>query len=254
MFAVDISFKHVPDSGYPGTFRWEFSATANEIANAAAHGKKIVGHLVSALGNSPSFIELLFDGLSETDDVISATFKEITTTGITRYSVSGDSKIASVVTVPFSGGGGGISSLLVTFSLSGETWVADKTFAEITAAIADGAYVHATDPLNFHYMVYECDPRPNDGAITFIAAGDPIYGYVLDHDEAVYDFDYSFATQTWVQNQGYLTQHQSLADYQTKAITDTGGYYTTDTVDGALQEIGAELAGINTLIGSGVIT
>lgn len=41
---------------------------------------------------------------------------------------------------------------------------------------------------------------------------------------------------------------------QTKAITDTGGYYTTDTVDGALQEIGAELAGVNTLIGSGVIT
>ncbi len=53
---------------------------------------------------------------------------------------------------------------------------------------------------------------------------------------------------------GYLTQHQSLADYQPKSITDTGGYYTTDTVEGALQEIGAELAGINTLIGSGVIT
>ena len=45
-----------------------------------------------------------------------------------------------------------------------------------------------------------------------------------------------------------------LTNYQTKAITDTGGYYTTDTVDGALQEIGAELAGINTLIGSGVIS
>ena len=41
---------------------------------------------------------------------------------------------------------------------------------------------------------------------------------------------------------------------QSKAITDTGGYYSTDTVDGALQEIGAELAGVNTLLGSGVIT
>ena len=41
---------------------------------------------------------------------------------------------------------------------------------------------------------------------------------------------------------------------QTKSITDTGNYYTTDTVEGALQEIGAELAGVNTLIGSGVIT
>lgn len=38
---------------------------------------------------------------------------------------------------------------------------------------------------------------------------------------------------------GYLTQHQSLTAYQTKAITDTGGYYTTDTVEGALQELGA---------------
>ena len=46
----------------------------------------------------------------------------------------------------------------------------------------------------------------------------------------------------------------SLTGYQTEAITDAGGYYTTDTVEGALQEIGAELAGINTLIGSGVIT
>lgn len=51
-----------------------------------------------------------------------------------------------------------------------------------------------------------------------------------------------------------LQQHQSLAAYQTKAITDTGNYYNTDTVDGALQEIGAELSGINTLIGSGVIS
>lgn len=45
-----------------------------------------------------------------------------------------------------------------------------------------------------------------------------------------------------------------LLPLQTKAITDTGGYFTTDTVDGALQEIGAELAGVNTLLGSGVIT
>jgi len=63
-----------------------------------------------------------------------------------------------------------------------------------------------------------------------------------------------YATEQWVGQQGYLTQHQSLADYQTKAITDAGGYYTTDTVEGALQEIGAELAGVNTLIGTGVIS
>ena len=47
---------------------------------------------------------------------------------------------------------------------------------------------------------------------------------------------------------------QAISALQTKAITDTGGYYTTDTVEGALQEIGAELAGVNTIIGTGVIS
>lgn len=50
-----------------------------------------------------------------------------------------------------------------------------------------------------------------------------------------------------------LQEHQSLAQYQAQAIADTGDYYTDDTVEGALQEIGAELSGINTLLGSGVI-
>ena len=39
---------------------------------------------------------------------------------------------------------------------------------------------------------------------------------------------------------------------QSKSITDSGGHFTSDTVEGALQEIGAELAGINTLLGSGI--
>ena len=39
---------------------------------------------------------------------------------------------------------------------------------------------------------------------------------------------------------------------QSESITDSGGYFTSDTVEGALQEIGAELAGINTLLGSGI--
>ena len=46
----------------------------------------------------------------------------------------------------------------------------------------------------------------------------------------------------------------SETSLQTSAITDTGGYFTSDTVEGALQEIGAELAGVNTLLGSGEIT
>ena len=39
---------------------------------------------------------------------------------------------------------------------------------------------------------------------------------------------------------------------QSESITDSGGHFTSDTVEGALQEIGTELAGINTLLGSGI--
>lgn len=52
--------------------------------------------------------------------------------------------------------------------------------------------------------------------------------------------------------QSYIDE--KAAALQSKSITDGGGHFTTDTVEGALQEIGAELAGINTLLGSGVIT
>lgn len=50
--------------------------------------------------------------------------------------------------------------------------------------------------------------------------------------------------------QSYIDEKATV--FQTKSITDSGGYYTTDTVEGALQEIGTELAGINTLLGSGI--
>ena len=56
------------------------------------------------------------------------------------------------------------------------------------------------------------------------------------------------ASKAWVEN--YVAE--KAAALQSKSITDTGGYFTTDTVEGALQEIGAELAGINTLLGSGI--
>ena len=50
--------------------------------------------------------------------------------------------------------------------------------------------------------------------------------------------------------QSYI--NEKVAALQSKSITDSGGHFTTDTVEGALQEIGAELAGINTLLGSGI--
>lgn len=50
--------------------------------------------------------------------------------------------------------------------------------------------------------------------------------------------------------QSYIDE--KTATLQSKSITDSGGHFTTDTVEGALQEIGAELAGINTLLGGGI--
>ena len=62
-------------------------------------------------------------------------------------------------------------------------------------------------------------------------------------------------TDYWTPNdiatiQSYIDE--KTAALQSKSITDSGGHFTTDTVEGALQEIGAELAGINTLLGSGI--
>ena len=50
--------------------------------------------------------------------------------------------------------------------------------------------------------------------------------------------------------QSYI--NEKVVALQPKYIADSGGHFTSDTVEGALQEIGAELAGINTLLGSGI--
>ena len=50
--------------------------------------------------------------------------------------------------------------------------------------------------------------------------------------------------------QNYINEKATV--FQSKSITDSGGHFTSDTVEGALQEVGAELAGINTLLGSGI--
>lgn len=50
--------------------------------------------------------------------------------------------------------------------------------------------------------------------------------------------------------QSYIDE--KAAALQSKSITDSGGHFASNTVEGALQEIGAELAGLNTLLGSGI--
>lgn len=60
-------------------------------------------------------------------------------------------------------------------------------------------------------------------------------------DAAVLKTDFTSAVLTVNSLQVNKADKSELSPLQTKAITDAGGYFTTDTVDGALQEIGAEL-------------
>lgn len=46
-----------------------------------------------------------------------------------------------------------------------------------------------------------------------------------------------------------LSSKKIKDDFQTKVITDAGGYFSSNTVEGALQELGAELSGLDTLLG-----
>lgn len=46
-----------------------------------------------------------------------------------------------------------------------------------------------------------------------------------------------------------LSSKKIKDDFQTKVITDEGGYFSSNTVEGVLQELGAELSGLDTLLG-----
>ena len=46
-----------------------------------------------------------------------------------------------------------------------------------------------------------------------------------------------------------LSSKKVKDDFQTKVITDAGGYFSSNTVEGVLQELGAELSGLDTLLG-----
>lgn len=46
-----------------------------------------------------------------------------------------------------------------------------------------------------------------------------------------------------------LSSKKIKDDFQTKVITDEGGYFSSNTVEGVLQELGTELSGLDTLLG-----
>ena len=118
------------------------------------------------------------------------------------------------------------------FTVNGET------YADIQALIDAGkpVVVRFDDVLDFYYFETFgfSDSSGTHKRLNFrCVMGSIVYTLALKDDN------------TWAFSETSL---------QTSSITDTGGYFTTDTVEGALQEIGAELAGVNTLLGSGEIT
>ena len=111
-----------------------------------------------------------------------------------------------------------------------------ETYADIQALIdADKPVVVRFDnDLDFYYFetFRFSDPSGVHMRLNFrCVMGSIVYTLTLRDDN------------TWVFRETSL---------QSESITDTGSYFTTDTVEGALQEIGAELVGINTLLGSGM--
>lgn len=97
------------------------------------------------------------------------------------------------------------------------------------------------------------EERTRDGS-TWQTMHSVVYGANgLEHLFVQENWDKDYSANKSVDLTDYA-EKTDLQDLQTKTITDSAGYFTTDTVEGALAEIGAELAGINTLIGSGVIT
>ena len=62
-------------------------------------------------------------------------------------------------------------------------------------------------------------------------------------------YGFAFLPFEWKKIVGSLKTIESV---QSSTITDAGGYFTVDTVEGALQSLGAELAGINALVGGGL--
>lgn len=118
------------------------------------------------------------------------------------------------------------------------TTVHGETYSDIKTLINAGkpVVVRYEDVLDFYYFeTFEfSDSSGTHHRVNFRCdMGGIVYTLTLRDDN------------TWVISETSL---------QTSSITDTGDYFTSDTVEGALQEIGAELAGINTLLGSGEIT
>ena len=260
LYVVDIVYRR---GSSQFVWRWEFSATATEIAYAAAHGKYVIGRRIDRSGgNVPVYSECVFDGIGD-DDPVTVSFKEIGTSGITTFTATGDSNIASMTLVPFSGGGSEEierfnfvatynaqteAYTITSFSAFADIWEAYSNGKTVEVRLdAGGEEVHVTTSLWF-WDFSGSTPTKVDIVFSYNELGYiqlQYYGgswrmeFKDTWDPSAIQAPPSPTSGQYLTYNGTTWVASNLPSFQTQAITDTGGYFTTDTVEGALQEIGA---------------
>lgn len=128
------------------------------------------------------------------------------------------------------GSGGGDSGITLYYvnvaNNGGDTYTADKTFAEIKAAYENGNLVF----VKYNGAIMNLVGFMQDSFVLFSQAGGSIITTIMigSRDEVLFathslptklsdlQNDLLFATQQWVISQRYLTEHQSLSGYATE--------------------------------------
>lgn len=153
------------------------------------------------------------------------------------------------------------SKFTVTVSNNDGVVSADKTLDEIKVAFDAGRLVVA------HYGSEQIDftcVRANENGAIFTVGMAEFSGGLVSALFCFADNEWSFYSTSIPTTLAELTDdstHRTVTDAeksewnnkQSKTIIDAAGYYTSDTIEGALAEIGAQLFEIDNLIGNGVI-
>lgn len=131
----------------------------------------------------------------------------------------------TIYSVP-QGGGGGVTKYTVTISGSAPQYTASMTSAEIYTAVQGGNIVEA---------VVDGETLALTKSTTTAAL---FVGHALTQSEFI-------GLALAISGNAALTTPIPI---QPKSIADTAGYFTSDTVEGALAEIGAQLNGLETAL------
>lgn len=135
-----------------------------------------------------------------------------------------DSATGKFYTAP--SGGGGVTKYTVTFSGAQAPYTASMSSSEIYTAVQGGNIVEAV----------------HDGETLTLSKSTSSVALFVGH--ALTGSEFSGLAIAVSGSSAMAT----AIPIQQKNIADTGGYYTTDTVEGALAEIGAQLDGIETAL------